>query len=248
MDSAPLSQSGPQVTPCRTLVRDPAGLAAARGTRGGLSLLGQQGAGARPRGESVGQEVPPRKRPAMSAAEVGAAPATRLGGSSQSARARRCQTGFFTSRCRALPATTAAAASSGGAEPDGRVQLLQAVDTELTVDSVEWCPLAGCRHLLACGTYQLWKLEGRPADGACQVRGPPCFGPRAVCGPRWPFQAARVPDSSLLEKGEERLLRQSRPQASRPCSAAVRLSGDISCGATRWTRPWPVAGMSDTAS
>ncbi|KAI4587913.1 hypothetical protein MJG53_020591, partial [Ovis ammon polii x Ovis aries] len=51
---------------------------------------------------------------------------------------------------------------------DGRVQLLQAVDTELTVDSVEWCPLAGCRHLLACGTYQLWKPEGRPADGACQ--------------------------------------------------------------------------------
>uniref|UniRef100_A0A452G7X8 Diphthamide biosynthesis 7 n=1 Tax=Capra hircus TaxID=9925 RepID=A0A452G7X8_CAPHI len=43
--------------------------------------------------------------------------------------------------------------------------LLQAVDTELTVDSVEWCPLAGCRHLLACGTYQLWKPEGRPADG-----------------------------------------------------------------------------------
>uniref|UniRef100_A0A8P0TLC3 Diphthine methyltransferase n=1 Tax=Canis lupus familiaris TaxID=9615 RepID=A0A8P0TLC3_CANLF len=38
-----------------------------------------------------------------------------------------------------------------------RVRLLQAVDTEYTADSVEWCPLEGCRHLLACGTYQLQK-------------------------------------------------------------------------------------------
>ncbi|XP_040819205.1 diphthine methyltransferase isoform X1 [Ochotona curzoniae] len=37
----------------------------------------------------------------------------------------------------------------------GRLQLQQAVDTELTADSVEWCPLQGRRHLLACGTYQL---------------------------------------------------------------------------------------------
>ncbi|CAN0518944.1 unnamed protein product [Rangifer tarandus platyrhynchus] len=46
--------------------------------------------------------------------------------------------------------------------------LLQAVDTEHTVDSVEWCPLPGCRHLLACGTYQLWKPEYRPADRESQ--------------------------------------------------------------------------------
>uniref|UniRef100_A0A8C6BND9 Diphthine methyltransferase n=1 Tax=Monodon monoceros TaxID=40151 RepID=A0A8C6BND9_MONMO len=45
-----------------------------------------------------------------------------------------------------------------------RVRLLQAVDTEHTVDSVEWCPLEGCRHLLACGTYQLRKPEDQPAD------------------------------------------------------------------------------------
>ncbi|XP_024108423.1 diphthine methyltransferase isoform X3 [Pongo abelii] len=40
---------------------------------------------------------------------------------------------------------------------------LQTVDTELTADSVEWCPLQGCRHLLACGTYQLRRPEDRPA-------------------------------------------------------------------------------------
>ncbi|XP_054440674.1 diphthine methyltransferase [Pteronotus mesoamericanus] len=41
-----------------------------------------------------------------------------------------------------------------------RLQLLQAVDTEYTADSVEWCPLEGCRRLLACGTYQLRAPEG----------------------------------------------------------------------------------------
>ncbi|XP_030674172.1 diphthine methyltransferase isoform X3 [Nomascus leucogenys] len=40
---------------------------------------------------------------------------------------------------------------------------LQTVDTELTADSVEWCPLQGCRHLLACGTYQLRRPEDPPA-------------------------------------------------------------------------------------
>ncbi|XP_029418426.1 diphthine methyltransferase isoform X2 [Nannospalax galili] len=44
---------------------------------------------------------------------------------------------------------------------------LQAVDTELTADSVEWCPLEGCRHLLACGTYQLHAPEDQAAlDGS----------------------------------------------------------------------------------
>lgn len=37
----------------------------------------------------------------------------------------------------------------------GMLQTLQAVDTELTADSVEWCPVEGCQHLMACGTYQL---------------------------------------------------------------------------------------------
>lgn len=37
----------------------------------------------------------------------------------------------------------------------GVLRALQAVDTELTADSVEWCPVEGCQHLLACGTYQL---------------------------------------------------------------------------------------------
>lgn len=94
---------------------------------------------------------------------------TRLGGSCRKAPALRAvNVGTLLRLCRALPATTAAAASSGCAGADGRVQLLQAVDTEHTVDSVEWCPLAGCRHLLACGTYQLWKPEDWPADGECQ--------------------------------------------------------------------------------
>ncbi|XP_012639895.2 diphthine methyltransferase isoform X2 [Microcebus murinus] len=39
-------------------------------------------------------------------------------------------------------------------------RMVQAVDTELTADSVEWCPLDGRRHLLACGTYQLRKPDG----------------------------------------------------------------------------------------
>ncbi|XP_042637746.1 diphthine methyltransferase [Orycteropus afer afer] len=42
--------------------------------------------------------------------------------------------------------------------------LLQTVDTEYTADSVEWCPLEGCRHLLACGTYHLRKPADKPRD------------------------------------------------------------------------------------
>lgn len=41
-------------------------------------------------------------------------------------------------------------ASSDGWETGSRAQLMQAVDTEDTADSVEWCPLEGCRH-------QLWE-------------------------------------------------------------------------------------------
>ncbi|KAM6170166.1 diphthine methyltransferase [Rhynchocyon petersi] len=48
------------------------------------------------------------------------------------------------------------------AEGLGRGRLLQTVDTEYTADSVEWCPLDGYKHLLACGTYQLQKPEDKP--------------------------------------------------------------------------------------
>lgn len=34
-------------------------------------------------------------------------------------------------------------------------ELLQEVDTILTPDSVEWCPLQAHNELLVCGTYQL---------------------------------------------------------------------------------------------
>lgn len=46
----------------------------------------------------------------------------------------------------------------------GRAQLLQALDTEFTADSVEWCPLEGHRRLLACGTYQLQERPGGRAE------------------------------------------------------------------------------------
>lgn len=42
------------------------------------------------------------------------------------------------------------------------MQVLQAVDTEFTADSVEWCPVEGCQHLMACGTYQLRTPEDQP--------------------------------------------------------------------------------------
>ncbi|XP_006863836.1 PREDICTED: diphthamide biosynthesis protein 7 [Chrysochloris asiatica] len=48
--------------------------------------------------------------------------------------------------------------------PGAHGRLLQTVDTEYTADSVEWCPLEGYRHLLACGTYQLQKPEDRAYD------------------------------------------------------------------------------------
>ncbi|XP_051022258.1 diphthine methyltransferase [Acomys russatus] len=62
----------------------------------------------------------------------------------------------------------------------GTLRALQTVDTELTADSVEWCPVEGCQHLVACGTYQLrapqdqvhgWEGEGR-AGGEGLLTGP----------------------------------------------------------------------------
>ena len=32
---------------------------------------------------------------------------------------------------------------------------VQCVDTVYSADSVEWCPIDGFNHVLACGTYQL---------------------------------------------------------------------------------------------
>uniref|UniRef100_A0A8D2DSI0 Diphthine methyltransferase n=1 Tax=Sciurus vulgaris TaxID=55149 RepID=A0A8D2DSI0_SCIVU len=43
---------------------------------------------------------------------------------------------------------------------------LQTVDTEFTADSVEWCPLEGYRHLLACGTYQLRRPDSGSQSGS----------------------------------------------------------------------------------
>lgn len=60
-------------------------------------------------------------------------------------------------------------------------RVLQTVDTEFTADSVEWCPLEGCRHLLACGTYQLRKPE---AASGSKVRG--AGGQRGEGGGHWP--------------------------------------------------------------
>ncbi|XP_015361188.1 diphthine methyltransferase isoform X1 [Marmota marmota marmota] len=51
--------------------------------------------------------------------------------------------------------------------------VLQAVDTEFTADSVEWCPLEGCRHLLACGTYQLRRPDAASGSkGGLEVEEP----------------------------------------------------------------------------
>ncbi|XP_057581096.1 diphthine methyltransferase [Hippopotamus amphibius kiboko] len=132
------------------------------------------GARARPRaGVDVGAGSPAPEGGAGMAAEVGGAspcnprsraawrrrrPADPVASLASSPRLRR-----------PLSATPAAAASFSGCWAAGsRVRLLQAVDTELTADSVEWCPLEGRRHLLACGTYQLRKPEGPPADPESQ--------------------------------------------------------------------------------
>ena len=38
-----------------------------------------------------------------------------------------------------------------------RTRSLQVFDTELSADTVEWCPVPQWHHILACGTYQLQK-------------------------------------------------------------------------------------------
>ncbi|XP_047238152.1 diphthine methyltransferase isoform X1 [Girardinichthys multiradiatus] len=42
-----------------------------------------------------------------------------------------------------------------------RTRSLQVFDTELSADTVEWCPLSSSHDILACGTYQLHKAGGR---------------------------------------------------------------------------------------
>ncbi|XP_049572418.1 diphthine methyltransferase isoform X1 [Syngnathus scovelli] len=41
-----------------------------------------------------------------------------------------------------------------------RTRSLQVFDTELSADTVEWCPVSHCNRFLACGTYQLQKGKG----------------------------------------------------------------------------------------
>ncbi|XP_077377019.1 diphthine methyltransferase isoform X2 [Festucalex cinctus] len=41
-----------------------------------------------------------------------------------------------------------------------RTRSLQVFDTELSADTVEWCPVSHCHRFLACGTYQLQKVKG----------------------------------------------------------------------------------------
>lgn len=38
-----------------------------------------------------------------------------------------------------------------------RTRSLQVFDTQLSADSVEWCPVAQSHDVLVCGTYQLQK-------------------------------------------------------------------------------------------
>ncbi|KAJ1145561.1 hypothetical protein NDU88_011847 [Pleurodeles waltl] len=42
-----------------------------------------------------------------------------------------------------------------------KTQILQVIDTEYSADAVEWCPVAAWQNILACGTYQLKKPEGK---------------------------------------------------------------------------------------
>lgn len=42
-----------------------------------------------------------------------------------------------------------------------RTRTLQVFDTELSADTVEWCPLPQWSHVLACGTYQLQKGDDK---------------------------------------------------------------------------------------
>lgn len=45
-----------------------------------------------------------------------------------------------------------------------RTRTLQVFDTELSADTVEWCPIPEWSHIVACGTYQLQKSDDKTAE------------------------------------------------------------------------------------
>ncbi|XP_048368000.1 diphthine methyltransferase [Sphaerodactylus townsendi] len=49
-----------------------------------------------------------------------------------------------------------------------KIQTLQVVDTDYSADAVEWCPVEGWEAILACGTYQLKKPDGKNPDESNQ--------------------------------------------------------------------------------
>lgn len=71
-------------------------------------------------------------------------------------------------------------------------RVLQAVDTEFTADSVEWCPLEGCRHLLACGTYQLRRPDAASGSKVCGAGGPGTGPPGSTRGGRRPLASRKT--------------------------------------------------------
>lgn len=51
-----------------------------------------------------------------------------------------------------------------------RTRSLQVFDTELSADTVEWCPIPQWHNILACGTYQLQKgPDAGPEDAATRI-------------------------------------------------------------------------------
>lgn len=104
------------------------------------------------------------------------------------------------------PRRPAVTAPSDGGPPGGGVRLLQAVDTEYTADSVEWCPLEGRRRLLACGTYQLRKPEHQPARPDGKVRMPAGRPGRPHARAPEPSRGAQAPSPAGLgwREGPER--------------------------------------------
>lgn len=53
-----------------------------------------------------------------------------------------------------------------------RTRTLQVVDTELSADAVEWCPVEGWHSILACGTYRLRPPAAVSPPGAAASAAP----------------------------------------------------------------------------
>lgn len=166
---SPLQGPAPTV-PCRTRcprVSSPEqrGRPGPQGPPGSAGRQGAQQPGLS--GQQQRPEVPPR-RPGRSREEVAVPGCVVL------PRPAPARSMASTSRLRRPVSSSPVTAAPPDCWATGsRVRLLQAVDTEYTADSVEWCPLDGCRHLLACGTYQLQKPEdkvrGAPTQGGLTV-------------------------------------------------------------------------------